>query len=102
MKCSVLYAKRAVDDLKKISKDIFDSCLDKNTTSKYKRDLKNKIKRKTLFPNSGTPLYFMGLFTGFRYTIYKSYIAFYRVTEDKIIVERILPAKSDYCSTLFN
>lgn len=102
MKCSVLYSKRAVDDLKTISKDVFNSCLDKNITSKYKRDLKNKIKRKALFPNSGTPLYFMGLFTGFRYTIYKSYIAFYKVAGNKIIVERILSAKSDYCSVLFD
>lgn len=69
---------------------------------KYLKGIKAKIENKILFPNSGTPLYFTGSFTGFRYIVYKSYIAFYRVTEDKIIVERILPAKSDYCSILIN
>ena len=102
MKCNVVYAKTAIDDLKQISRDVFNACLDKNITDKYLKQIKNKIERKTLFPNSGIPLFFMGSFTGFRYVIFKSYIAFYKVTGNKIIVERILSAKSDYCSILLD
>lgn len=102
MKCSVSYSKTAINDLRQILRGIFSSCLDKNITNKYLKDIKNKIERKALFPNSGTPLFFAGSFTGFRYVIHKSYIAFYKVTENKIIVERALSAKSDYCSILLN
>lgn len=102
MRFNVLYSKSAIDDLKTIGIEIYNSCLDKNIVVKYLKGIKAKIKNKVLFPNSGTPLYFMGLFTGFRYTIYKSYIAFYKVAGNKIIVERILSAKSDYCSVLLD
>lgn len=102
MKCNVVYTKTAINDLKQIFRDVFNASLNKNIAGKYLQQIKNKIERKTLFPNSGIPLFFMGSFTGFRYVIYKSYIAFYKVTENKIIVERILSAKSDYCSILLD
>lgn len=102
MRFNVLYSENARNDLKTIGIEVYNSCLDKNVMVKYLQGIKAKIENKMLFPNSGTPLYFMGLFTGFRYVIYKSYIAFYKVTEQEIIVVRILSAKSDYCSILFN
>ena len=48
-----------------------------------------------------TPLYYSDLFTGYYYVRYREYIAFYRVEEDKMHVDRVLFARSDYMKTLF-
>ena len=64
MKFNVLYSKSAIDDLKTIGTEIYNSCLDKNIVVKYLKGVKAKIKNKALFPNSGTPLYFMGYSLG--------------------------------------
>lgn len=53
-------------------------------------------------PNAGTPLYLMsGLNSGYRYVIYKNYMAFYRTVENKVYVDRIIYSKRDYMKILF-
>ena len=61
----------------------------------------DKIGKKADFPYSGIPLCYRGLFTGFYSVNYKAYKAFYRVTEKKLEVIRILPIKMDYLRVLF-
>ena len=55
-----------------------------------------EIAAKRLFPFSGIPLQYRGLFTGFYSVNYKKYKAFYRVREGYIEVIRIIMAKRDY------
>ncbi|MBQ6731290.1 MAG: type II toxin-antitoxin system RelE/ParE family toxin [Bacilli bacterium] len=64
------------------------------------KKLSQKIYDKSVFPESGTPLLFLKRATGYRYIIYKSYLAFYRIKGNEIIVERVLFAKSNYFNDL--
>ena len=52
-------------------------------------------------PKSGSPLYYEGGFTGYYFVAFMAYIAFYRVQEDRILVDRVVYGKSDYIRTLF-
>ena len=90
MKCKVLFLQAAINDLDKVYSEVYNTCLDEKKTREYQFELINAIEKKADFPESGTPYYFGDLFTGYRYVIYKSYLAFYRVSNDTMIVVRIL------------
>ena len=64
-------------------------------------DLMNQISAKQNFPKSGAPLYYEGLFTGFYFVTFKSYMAFYKVETDRMLVSRVVYGKSDYMRTIF-
>lgn len=50
----------------------------------------------------GKPLYFSsGLYSGYRYLIYQNYLAFYRVLNDTVFIDRVLYGKRDYMRLLF-
>ena len=97
---SVKYSRKAIADLKTIESVIFQACQDKDTTDRYLEELVSKINEKETFPESGSPLIFLELFTGYRFVVYKAYIAFYTVVNNMVLVDRILLGKSDYLSTL--
>ena len=97
---SVKYSRKAIDDLKRIEKEVFQACQNKATTKRYLKELVTKINEKQIFPESGSPLIFLGLFTGYRFVVYKAYIAFYTVENNMVLVDRILLGKSDYLSIL--
>ena len=42
-----------------------------------------------------------GLFTGFYFVTFKSYMAFYKVETDRMLVSRVVYGKSDYMRTIF-
>ena len=100
MSYRITFSNVAVEDIGKMSKEIYSACLDKKTTEEYVNNLLNKINEKADFPESGTPLLFMKQPTGYRYIIYKSYLAFYRIEGNEMIVERILFGKSNYFKDL--
>ena len=100
MSYKITFSAIAEKDIGKMSNEIYNSCLDKKTTEEYVKNLLRKIKEKADFPESGIPLLFLKQSTGYRYIIYKSYLAFYRIKGDEIIVERVLFAKSDYFKDL--
>lgn len=97
---SVKYSRKAVEDLTRIKEEVFQACQDEDMTKKYLKELVTKINEKEAFPGSGSPLIFLGLFTGYRFVVYKAYIAFYTVENDMVLVDRILLGKSDYLSIL--
>ncbi len=80
--------------LKKIIRKIF------YKTEKYISELLDKIDAKADFPQSSPMLYYDNIFTGYYYNIYKSYIAFYRLDKNSILVDRILLKKCDYIKKL--
>ena len=100
MSYKITFSNVAMEDIGKMSNEIYSACLDKKTTEEYVINLLKKINEKSDFPESGIPLLFLKQPTGYRYIIYKSYLAFYRVEGNEIIVERILFAKSDYFKDL--
>lgn len=51
----------------------------------------------------GKPLYFSsGLYSGYRYLIYKNYLAFYRILDETVYVDRIVYGRRDYMRLLFH
>ena len=94
------YSPTAKSDFVRIYYEVFQTSLDNNMTKQYVKELVQKIKDKVDFPESGTPLNFNNIFTGYRYVIYKSYIAFYTIDGNNMKVNRILYAKSDYLKIL--
>ena len=69
--------------------------------TKYIDDLMDQVAAKRDFPNSGSPLYYEDMFTGFYFVVFKSYLAFYKVEGDRMLVSRVVYGKSDYMRTLF-
>lgn len=100
MRCKVLLTQAAKNDLDKVYLGVYDACLDEKKTRKYISELIDTIEKKADYPESGIPFYFGDLFTGYRYVIYKSYLAFYRISNDIMIVDRILFGRSNYCEVL--
>ena len=100
MTFSVKYSRKAIADLERIKNEVFQACQDKDTTSKYLEELVSKINEKETFPESGAPLMLLGLVTGYRFVVYKTYIAFYTVENNMVLVDRILSGKSDYLNIL--
>ena len=100
MSYRITFSSVAMEDIGKMSNDVYSACLDKKTTEEYVNNLLKKINEKADFPESGIPLLFLKQSTGYRYIIYKSYLAFYRIEGAEIVVERILFAKSDYFKDL--
>ena len=98
MKCA--YSPLALEDLKRVQKEVFEASKSVSATERYISGLMEAVESKAEFPLSGTPLYWKDSFTGYYYVVYKAYIAFYRAAEDGIRVERVLYGKSDYLRDL--
>lgn len=101
MNFRLLWSPQARDDLDSIRMDILKASGDLDTADRYIDGLRNAVRRKREFPQSGLPLNFMGVFTGIRFVHYKRYLVFYRVRDDVLEVGRVLFDGSDYMKTLF-
>ncbi len=100
MSYKVKYSDVAIKDISRMTNDVFAACLDKRTTNEYVNGLIKKINEKAVFPESGIPLLLSKKPTEHRYIIYKSYLAFYRIKGNDLIVERVLFGKSEYLKYL--
>ena len=94
------YSPVAIRDLDRIWLDVYSASLSYDTTEAYINDLMDKVEDKLDFPFSGSPLYYENSFTGYYFVVFKTYIAFYRVEDDRMLVDRVLLGKSDYMSLL--
>ena len=100
MSYSIKYSPTAIRDLDRIFDEVYQASLDINITKKYIDELLGNIETKKDFPESGIPLLVNDVFSGYRYVIFKSYIAFYYVEKDFVYVDRVLSGKSDYIKRL--
>ena len=100
MKYKVKYSKSAIRDLDRVWSEIFEASKNQNITIKYIDDLMNKIEEKADYPKSGSPLYYENGFTGYYYVVFKAYLAFYRIENNSMLVDRVLLGKSDYMRIL--
>ena len=96
MKHKIEYSKIAVRDLDRIWTEVFEASKNYDTTLKYINDLMDKVEAKADYPSSGSPLYYENSFTGYYFVVFKAYIAFYHIENDKMFVDRILFGRSDY------
>ena len=101
MKYTIEYSKQAIRDMDRVWAEVFSSSKNYDTASRYLADLLDTVERKTDFPKSGTPLYYDEIFTGYYFVIFKAYMAFYRIENKRVLVDRILYGKSDYLRQLY-
>lgn len=95
------YSPEAIRDLDDVFEDVLTSSKDIEITHKYIEELQDKVDSMVKRPKTGTPLYYEDLFTGYYSVRFKEYMAFYRLDETKILVDRILFRKRDYMRVLF-
>ncbi|MCR4880074.1 MAG: type II toxin-antitoxin system RelE/ParE family toxin [Bacilli bacterium] len=100
MSYQIKYSPIALDDLDRAFYEVYQASFDTIIAREYINDLLDKIEGKVDFPESGSPLIYDNIFTGYRYVVFKSYIAFYYVEKNTIFVDRVLYAKSDYIKKL--
>ena len=96
MKYNSEYSQLALRDLDRIWHEVFEASKNYDICENYINDLLDKIENKAKYPKSATPLYYEDLFTGYYYIRFKDYLAFYRIEGDKLLVDRVLFAASDY------
>ncbi|MBR3017031.1 MAG: type II toxin-antitoxin system RelE/ParE family toxin [Clostridia bacterium] len=101
MSCQLRWSPAALEDLDSIWSDVLEASGDVVTADRFVAGLREAVSGKKEFPMSGTPLLFMGVFTGIRYVRFKRYIAFCRVRGDVLEVSRVLFEASDYMKPLF-
>ena len=101
MSFRIEYSPIAIRDLDRIYAEVYEASQEKETAIQYTIGIMDQISEKRAFPKSGSPLYYEGSFTGYYFVVFKAYMAFYRVGEDRIFVDRIVYGKSDYMRTLF-
>lgn len=53
------------------------------------------------FPESGTPILIPGSPVAYRYLVCGSYMAFYHIRNQEVIVDRVLYGRRDYLTILF-
>ena len=101
MNFEIIYSPAAVSDLDRVWDEVYEASQSFDIADRYITDLRAAISKKRNYPKTGTPLSFMGEFTGIYYVTFKEYIALYRINENRIEIGRILFARSDYMKTLF-
>ncbi|MDY4812704.1 MAG: type II toxin-antitoxin system RelE/ParE family toxin [Ruminococcus sp.] len=98
----IKYSPEALNDLDEIWKYIsvnLSNLISANNTINGILDTIDVLKE---FPKSGKPLEFSnGIKTNYRFVRYKNYIAFYRISDNNIFVDRIIYGKRDYMKILF-
>lgn len=95
------YTPEAMRDMEAVWDGVYEASKSFDIADNYVSEFIDKIEEKKLFPQSGIPLLYRGLFTGFYSVNYKRYKAFYRVNDKYIEVIRIIMAKRDYMTILF-
>lgn len=101
MKYKLRYSPSAQKDMDDVWNDVVEASASYDIADKYVEEFADKIATKKDFPESGIPLYYRGLFTGFYSVNFKAYKAFYRINDGYIEVIRVLLAKMEYMRILF-
>ena len=98
---SIRYTPQAMRDMDAVWDGVYEASKSDDIADRYVDAFADEIAAKRLFPFSGAPLQYRGLFTGFYSVSSKKYKAFYRVRDNYIEVIRIIMAKRDYMTILF-
>ena len=101
MDYQVKYSPTAEYDFDRVWDEVWEASGDFDVADKYVAGFRNAIRQKRKYPKTGTPLSYMGEFTGIYYVTFKDYIAFYWIHGNLIEVARVLFSGSDYMKTLF-
>ena len=102
MNIKVKYSPNALRDLDEIWEYISNILKDSIAADRTVNGIIDKTEMLSEQPMIGTRLHFENnLYSGYRYVIYKNYMAFYRISDDTVYVDRVIYGKRDYMRLLF-
>lgn len=101
MNCKIQYSPTAIRDLDRVWAEVCEASGEPERATRYVNELLDRVSEKREFPKSGSPLYYEGSFTGYYFVVFKSYMAFYRIQGDQMLVDRVVFGRSDYIRTIF-
>lgn len=99
MSYKVILTDTAMQDLREIAFWIADRSEDRETARRFVMELRNECRRLQDFPNAGAiPRDRVLKSAGYRFTVYKDYLIFYTVDEEKhsVNVLAIFNGRKDY------
>ena len=98
----IVYSPKARNDLDEIWTYISEKLLNPSAAEATVNGILDTIDMLQAQAEIGKPLYFLSdLFSGYRFLVYKNYLAFYRTSEDTVYIDRIIYGKRDYMRLLF-
>ena len=99
---NILYSPKAQADLDEIWDYISDKLQSPSAAQNTVNGILDTIEMLREQVEIGKPLYFSsGLYSGYRYLIYRNYLAFYRIVSDTVYIDRVIYGKRDYMRLLF-
>ena len=103
MKYKIVFSQLAINDSDEICDYISNALKSPLAAENTVNGILDKIDLLEAQPEIGVKLFFdEGLNSGYRYFIYKNYLAFYRIYPDTVYVDRVIYGKSDYMKLLFD
>lgn len=97
------YTPQAIDDLEEIWAYISDELSNPSAARNTIDGILKAVERLKVFSGAGAILTFSdGINSGYRFVRYGNYLAFYRVIDSDVFVDRIIYGKRDYMSILFD
>ena len=98
----IVYSPKAQNDLDEIWAYISEKLLNPSAAEATVNGILDTIDMLQAQAEIGKPLYFSSdMFSGYRFLVYKNYLAFYRTSEDTVYIDRIIYGKRDYMRLLF-
>ena len=98
----IVYSPKAQNDLDEIWAYISEKLLNPSAAEATVNGILDTIDMLQAQAEIGKPLYFSSdLFSGYRFLVYKNYLAFYRTSAEAIYIDRIIYGKRDYMRLLF-
>lgn len=97
MERKIVFSKKSEQQIDEIYQYVLSKSNDEDTAKQYVNELidKTEILKKHAF--IGRQLEIIdNIVTQYRFLIYKDYLMFYRVDENKVYIDRILSSKTDY------
>ena len=101
MSYRIEYSQAAIRDLDRVWNEVYEASKEADIATRYVDGLIDCVAEKRAFPKSGAPLYYENGFTGYYYVVFKAYMAFYRIVEERILVDRVVFGRSDYMRIIF-
>lgn len=102
MQSKIHYSPLSIKDLDEIWEYITDELMNPSAAENTVNGILNIIDSLEEFPEAGTKLVFdNGLDSGYRFVIYKSYMAFYHIQNMAVYIDRVIYGKRDYMKILF-
>ena len=101
MSYRIEYSQAAIRDLDRVWNEVYEASKEADIATRYVDGLMDCVAEKRAFPKSGAPLYYENGFTGYYYVVFTAYMAFYRIVEERILVDRVVFGRSDYMRIIF-